>query len=86
VVGFDTAARIIEPRYYGDSEMGMLAALAEIRAQGCSFLVAGREDDDGEFHILSDLTLPPGTADLFTPIPERQFRNDISSTEIRAAR
>lgn len=84
VVGYDTAARIIQPRYYGDSEAGMLAALAEIRAQGCRFLVAGREGDDGVFRTLTDLALPDGTADLFRAIPERQFRNDISSTEIRA--
>lgn len=84
VVGYDTAARIIQPRYYGDSEAEMLAALTEIRANGCRFLVAGREGEDGVFHILADLALPPGTADLFSAIPERRFRNDISSTEIRA--
>jgi hypothetical protein len=48
--------------------------------------VAGREGDDGVFYTLDDLALPEGAADLFAAIPERRFRNDISSTEIRAAR
>lgn len=86
VAGQDTAARIVQPRFYGNSEQEMLAALAEIRSHGCSFLVAGREGSDGQFHTLADIDLPEGTADLFTAIPERQFRNDTSSTEIRAAR
>lgn len=86
VVGYDTAERIIQPRFYGDNHQAMLAALAEIRAQGCRFLVAGREGNDGRFHTLADIDLPQGAADLFAAIPERQFRNSISSTAIRAAR
>lgn len=85
VVGFDTAARIIHPRYYGDSEAAMRAALAEMRDRGNRFLVAGREGDDGGFHELSELAIPEGFAGLFTAIPARTFRNDLSSTEIRAA-
>ena len=84
VVGFDTAARVIQPRYYGGSEAGMLAALAEMRDRGNVFLVAGRADDDGVFHELHELAIPTGFAALFQPIPARLFRHDISSTEIRA--
>ncbi len=82
VVGYDTAARLIAPRYYG-GEAAMHAALEEIRAAGCSFLVAGRLVE-GQFHTLADLPVPPNLADLFTPIPESLFRADISSTELRA--
>ena len=85
VVGYDTAARIIHPRYYGDSEASMLAALAEMRDRGNRFLVAGREGDDGRFRELHELPMPEGFAGLFDPIPARLFRNDVSSTEIRAA-
>ena len=85
VVGYDTAARIIQPRYYGDSEAAMLAALDELQARGNRFLVAGRVGDDGRFKELGDLALPAGYADLFTAIPARLFRHDVSSTEIRAA-
>ncbi len=85
VVGFDTAARIIQPRYYGDSEADMRAALAEIRDRGNRFLVAGREGSDGRFRELGELELPQGFAGLFEAIPERLFHHDVSSTEIRAA-
>lgn len=85
VVGFDTAARIILPRYYGDSETQMLAALAEMRDRGNRFLVAGREGDDGLFHELDELAIPEGFSGLFTAVPSSMFHHDISSTEIRAA-
>jgi len=85
VVGFDTAARIIQPRYYGDSEAGMLAALAEMRDHGNRFLVAGREGSDGHFRELRELEIPAGFAGLFAAIPEGLFHSDVSSTEIRAA-
>lgn len=85
VVGFDTALRVIQPRYYGDSEAGMLAALAEMRDRGNRFLVAGREDKDGRFRELHELAIPEGFAGLFAAIPARLFRNDTSSTEIRKA-
>lgn len=85
VVGFDTAARIIQPRYYGDSEAGMLAALTEMRDRGNRFLVAGREGADGRFHELGELVIPGGFAGLFMPVPSHMFHHDISSTEIRAS-
>ena len=85
VVGFDTAARIIQPRYYGDSEAGMLAALAEMRDRGNRFLVAGREGSDGRFRELRELEIPAGFAGLYEAIPEELFHSDVSSTEIRAA-
>ncbi len=86
VIGFDTAARVIHSRYYGDSEDNTLAALGEIRANGCRFLVAGRGNDAGEFRTLAQLALPEGYQDLFAAIPANLFRNDISSTNIREAR
>ncbi|MCA9865615.1 MAG: hypothetical protein KC410_03925 [Anaerolineales bacterium] len=85
VVGFDTAARVIQPRYYGDSEAAMLDALAEMRERRNRFLVAGREGNDGRFRELHELPIPEGFAGLFAAIPARLFRNDMSSTEIRAA-
>lgn len=85
VVGFDTAARIIQPRYYGDSEADMRAALAEMRDRGNRFLVAGRAGSDGRFRELHELEIPAGFAGLFEAIPSGLFRDDVSSTEIRAA-
>lgn len=85
VVGFDTAVRIIAPRYYGDSEAAMLAALAEMRDGGTRFLVAGRVGADRVFHELPELAIPAGFAELFQAIPGELFRIDLSSTAIRAA-
>ena len=82
VIGWDTAVRLVEPRYYGGDKCEMLAALAEIREAGCRFLVAGREQD-GVFHTLEDVPVPADFADMFTPISEEAFRHDVSSTRIR---
>ena len=84
VIGWDTAARLIEPRYYGNSQRDMLTALAEMWALGCRFAVAGRIDAAGAFRTLDDIPIPDGFRPLFTPIPESQFRADISSTALRA--
>jgi hypothetical protein len=81
VVGYDTAARLVEPRYYG-GEARRDAALAEIRAAGCRFLVAGRAVG-GVFRTLSDIAIPERFRDLFIELPESVFRLDLSSTEIR---
>jgi hypothetical protein len=85
VVGYDTAERILQPRYYQDDPAQMAAALAEIRAQGCAFLVAGRVDKQGRFQDAAHFNAPEAFADLFRPIPADRFRQDVSSTELRAA-
>lgn len=83
IVGYDTAERILHPRYYQNSYDNVLAALAEIRQLGCRFLVAGRVDQTGTFRHLTDLAIPPTFRDMFLGIPDNQFRKDISSTELR---
>ncbi|CAK0738768.1 hypothetical protein CVIRNUC_001090 [Coccomyxa viridis] len=84
VIGYDTAIRLIMPKYYG-SEAKMLLELAAMRYRGCNLIVAGRIDDDRTFRTMSDVTLPDGldTLGLFESIPEQLFRSDISSTELR---
>jgi len=83
VVGSDTAERIVQPRYYGNSEATMRAALDEIAAHGCRFLVAGRVDAGGRFATLAEAPIPPEYRALFSAIPEAQFRSDLSSTLLR---
>ncbi len=84
VVGYDTAVRILQPRYYQDSHANMLYALAAIREADCRFLVAGRvESRDGRFRQASDLSVPPDFNNMFLAIPGPRFREDISSTELR---
>jgi len=82
VVGYDTARRLIDPKYYSGSAASMLKAFEDIRRFGCRFLVAGRQTA-GRFMTLDDLKLPEGVADLFVGLSEDEFRLDISSTEIR---
>ncbi|MFZ0546436.1 MAG: hypothetical protein WAM60_13410 [Candidatus Promineifilaceae bacterium] len=83
VIGFDTAERVLQTRFYHDSEQGLKAALETIQEQGCRFLVAGREDKTGTFRDAAALEVAPAFKDLFRPIPATLFRYDISSTEIR---
>lgn len=81
VVGYDTAVRILQPRFYQDSAQNLHAALSEIQSLGNTILVAGRVGDDGFFHDLHDLTIPSQFSNLFHPLP---FRLDISSTDLRS--
>ncbi|MGQ9828118.1 MAG: hypothetical protein ACUVSY_05085 [Roseiflexus sp.] len=83
VIGYDTAIRIIDPRYYNGEE-GRDAAFARIAARRCTFLVAGRVRD-GTFCTLANIDLPPALRPLFRELPERLFRVDLSSTAIRNA-
>lgn len=82
VIGYDTASRLVSPRYYGNSEPAMLASLAVVRAAGCSFLVAGRLVGE-HFQTLTQVAVPPEFTDLFRAIPPDVFRVDISSTDLR---
>jgi len=92
VVGADTAERILQPRFYAGSEAGdagggaaVTAALREIAAAECRFLVACRQVG-GRFCRLGDLEVPAVFRDLFEELPPRLFRHDVSSTEIRRER
>ncbi len=79
-VGVDTARRIVDPVYYFSDPMP--DALAELRALGARFLVAGRFEA-GRFVELRDLDLPPEARGLFQPIPDSELRMDLSSTQLR---
>lgn len=83
VIGFDTAERILMPKYYNNSESEMLDALSEIQERNCGFLVAGRKGKDGVYDSPESLQAPAGFESLFMPIPDGLFRRDISSTELR---
>ena len=84
VIGWDTATRLINPRYYDGSDARLVSALERIRGHGCSFLVAGRVHY-GAFRTLDGVAVPRGFGDLFDAIPESAFRQDVSSTELRGA-
>ena len=84
VIGADTAERLVAPRYYGDDERRMHAALDEIGDAGGRFLVAVRVDGGGRLRVLADIPIHTRHTDLFAEIPPERFRSDISSTAIRA--
>ena len=83
VLGVDTAARVLEARFY-DGPDGLDAAMAAVRAAGGRFLVAGRRSERG-FLTLADLDVPAAHADLFEALPAAAFRADVSSSSIRSA-
>ena len=82
VIGWDTAVRIVDPRYYGGEQSQMLAALEEMKGLCCRFLVAGREEN-GVFRTLGNVDVPRGFEAMFIPVPEVTFRYDESSTHLR---
>ena len=85
IIGADTAARLVEPRFYG-GEAEMTSALEHLEAAQCRFLVAGRQSQKGEtrFLTLQDIDIPNAHRDLFEALPEEVFRRDISSSALRA--
>ncbi len=83
VIGWDTAVRLVAPRYYGGDASRMVRALEEMRGLGCRFMVAGRAGAD-RFHAATEVEAPEGFESMFTYIPASEFRRDVSSTEIRA--
>ena len=83
VIGWDTAVRLIHPRYYDGGKEGMIEALTAMREAGCKVLVAGRVQD-GVFRTLDDVAIPNGFSEMFGSVPEDRFRSDVSSTELRA--
>ncbi len=84
VVGADTIARIADPKYYCGEAGSFDAAIELIAEQGCRFLVFGREIE-GEFHMLSDIKLPSALLELCDEVTAEEFREDVSSSEIRRA-
>lgn len=83
VVGIDTMARIADPGYYGGDLAKRDAAIDALTKQSCCrFLVFGRVLD-GEFRTLSDIGLPIGLRAICDEVPASEFREDVSSTELR---
>lgn len=81
LLGYDTAVRLVDPRYYGGAA-GLAQSLDTIRSNGCRFLVAGRLWQ-GRYMTLDTIALPPAYRDLFITLPEERFRVDVSSSELR---
>jgi hypothetical protein len=82
VVGSDTLERIADPSYYDGDAAKRDAAISEIAAIGCRFLVFGRTLEE-QFMPLSAVNFPEALRALCEEVPESEFRADISSTKLR---
>ena len=82
-IGCDTAMRLVDEKYYDGGLEGMEQSLKALCDRGVHFWVAGRSIE-GAYRTLDDVVVPSSVRSLFSSIPERAFRMDISSTEIRA--
>eukprot|EP00040_Diaphanoeca_grandis_P017368 m.90412 g.90412 ORF g.90412 m.90412 type:complete len:282 (-) comp26395_c0_seq1:41-886(-) len=88
VVGFDTACRIVDPKYYNGSQAGVTHMLSQLKTLGTTIVVVGRVEDPasgtGKFLTLVDVpNIPERFADLFVGLTEEEFRVDLSSSQLR---
>ncbi len=82
-VGYDTAVRLVDARYYDDSDAARDAALAAIAKRGCRFVVAARPMPGEGVKTLADVRVPEAFASMFIELPRSEFMLDLSSTELR---
>ena len=81
VIGYDTALRLVDDKYYNDD---FKKSLKIIEKNNCSFLVSGR--------FINKKYKKPNNINfeeydyLFNILSEEKFRIDISSTELRRLR
>lgn len=87
VIGTDTMVRLLDPKYYHNSQEEMIASLEQFLSKHVQFIVGGRLDqksNEKKFITGQDevSTLPSHLQSLFQLLPN--FRVDMSSTEIRS--
>lgn len=82
VLGWDTAVRVIDPKYYG-GEPGRDAALRKLVERECRLVIGGRIDAGGVFRVWETPEPLSAFGELFVPLTEADFRADVSSTELR---
>jgi hypothetical protein len=83
VLGYDTAVRVIDPRYYG-GVVERDAALRKLLDRGCRLVVGGRLDAGGAFRVWDGGGLSAEFDGLFVALTEADFRTDVSSTQLRS--
>jgi hypothetical protein len=85
VVGWDTAVRLIDVKYYGNDRARRDAGLRLLRERRCRVVVGGRLDPGGAFRTWTGEGIADDFGELFLPLTEDAFRADVSSSEIRAS-
>lgn len=82
-VGHDTAARIVDPKYYRDTFELLLTMESMNTENGCSFIVFGRQDPTtGEFMTLHDIENSNFQL-MSTYISQEEFDEPHASRDIR---
>ena len=82
VMGADTYVRLADPRYYGGSAAAAADAARTIAAKAGGLIVFGRSQGDA-FLEAAQLDVPQPLRDVTYFVSQREFRLDISSTELR---
>ena len=82
VMGADTYVRLADPRYYGGSMDAAAAAVDTIAREARGLVVFGRVKD-GVFQDPARLDVPQALRDVTYFVSQREFRLDVSSTELR---
>jgi hypothetical protein len=85
VMGADTYVRLGDPRYYGGSEEAAREAVRTIAEATRGLIVFGRSRD-GMFVDPAQLDVPAALRDVTYFVSQREFRVDLSSTELRRRR
>ncbi|MDO4558503.1 MAG: hypothetical protein Q4C47_06030 [Planctomycetia bacterium] len=89
IVGADTCRRLVDVRYHGNSEQERDRTLERMIDRNCGFLIFGRVEPGDpavpgrHFDDLRNPAVPEILRRHSEFIPESEFRDDISSTELR---
>lgn len=83
VLGYDTAVRVIDPKYYGGGA-GRDVVLRKLLESGCRFVIGGRLDAGGEFRMWDGGGLAAEFNSMFVVLTEADFRADVSSSQLRS--
>ncbi|MFM8413806.1 MAG: adenylyltransferase/cytidyltransferase family protein [Planctomycetota bacterium] len=82
VMGADTFVRLADRRYYGGSAAAATRAVKAIAARARGLIVFGREQR-GVFQEAATIEVPKALKDVAYFVSQREFRLDISSTQLR---
>ena len=82
VMGADTYVRLADPRYYGGSAAAAADAARTIAARAGGLIVFGRSKGD-VFLEAAQIDVPQPLRDVTYFVSQREFRLDISSTDLR---
>jgi nicotinamide mononucleotide (NMN) deamidase PncC len=84
VMGADTYMRLADARYYGGSNTAADHAVRRIAKDAAGLIVFGRARD-GAFEDPSHLDVPAALKKVTYYVSQREFRCDLSSTQLRQA-